>query len=331
MILLWCYMDRETILKKLKTLNFDKKEYVIISGASLVVQGVEEVANDIDISCSKKLYESINWPETIGYKDNEIKVNDVFEIGPSYYDPNNIVTIDGFQFMNLEKCLELKKILNRSKDKKTINKIEIELAKVDNKRFERDLNKKGINIIGGVDEVGRGPLIGPVVACCCVLPDNFELKGLTDSKKISEKKRNEFYEYLIKNTIYGIGIVDAEEIDRINIYEATKVAMKKAINEVKKQVKLEHVLIDAVPLDLDIKSTSIIKGDLKSISISAASVIAKVYRDNMMIELDKKYPEYGFAKHKGYPTKKHIEAIKKYGLIDGYRKSYGPIKEILEK
>lgn len=206
----------------------------------------------------------------------------------------------------------------------------INMESIDNKKYEKELNKKGVKIIGGVDEVGRGPLIGPVVACCCVLPDNFELKGLTDSKKLSEKKRNEFYEYLTKNTIYGLGIIGPEKIDEVNIYEATKLAMIEAINNVKKQIKLEHVLIDAMPLDLDIPSTSIIKGDLKSISISAASVIAKVTRDNMMIELDKLYPMYGYKSHKGYPTKKHIEAISKYGLIDGYRKTYGPVKKILE-
>ncbi len=195
--------------------------------------------------------------------------------------------------------------------------------------YENELYNKGIKYIGGVDEVGRGPLIGPVVACCCVLPKDFKLEGLTDSKKLTEKKRDIFYDYLIENTIYGIGIIDAETIDEVNIYEATKLAMYDAINEVRKQVNLEHVLIDAMPLELDIPSTSIIKGDAKSISIAAASVIAKVTRDRMMIELDKKYPMYGYKKHKGYPTKAHIEAMHKYGLINGYRKSYGPVKEML--
>lgn len=196
--------------------------------------------------------------------------------------------------------------------------------------YENELYKKGVKYIGGVDEVGRGPLIGPVVAACCVLDESFVLDGLTDSKKLSEKKRNEYYDYLIKNSVaYGIGVISAEKIDEVNIYEATKLAMYMAIDEVRKKVKLEHVLIDAMPLDLDIGSTSIIKGDSKSISIAAASVIAKVTRDRMMYELDIKHPEYGFASHKGYPTKKHIEAIHKYGLIDGYRKTYGPVKEVL--
>ena len=201
---------------------------------------------------------------------------------------------------------------------------------VDLYKYEHELEKEGINYIGGVDEVGRGPLIGPVVTACCVLPKDFKLEGLTDSKKLTEKKREEYYKYIKDNCIaYGIGESSPERIDEINIYQATKEAMIMAINKVREQVPLEHVLIDAMPLELDISNTSIIKGDAKSISIAAASVLAKVTRDHMMIELDKKYPEYGFAKHKGYPTKKHLEAIHEYGLIDGYRKSYGPVKELL--
>lgn len=198
--------------------------------------------------------------------------------------------------------------------------------------YEKELYKKGIKVIGGVDEVGRGPLIGPVVTACVVLPSDFVLEGLTDSKKLSEKKREKFYDYIVENcTAYAVGECSPEEIDEYNIYEATKIAMKRAIDKVNKQIRLEHVLIDAMPLEIEIPTTSIIKGDAKSISIAAASVVAKVTRDHMMIELDKKYPEYGFASHKGYPTKKHIEAIQEYGLIEGYRKSYGPVKEVLEK
>ena len=197
--------------------------------------------------------------------------------------------------------------------------------------YENELYDKGIKYIGGVDEVGRGPLIGPVVASCVVLPKDFVLEGLTDSKKLSEKKRNLFYDYIINNSLaYAVGVVSPKEIDEINIYEASRKAMIIAINKVREQINLEHVLIDAMPINLDIPTTSIIKGDAKSISIAAASVIAKVTRDSMMYELDKKYPMYGFASHKGYPTKKHIEAIHKYGLIDGYRKSYGPVKEVLD-
>lgn len=200
-------------------------------------------------------------------------------------------------------------------------------------KYENELYNSGINFIGGVDEVGRGPLIGDVVAACVVLPRDFALDGLTDSKKLSEKKRDAFYDYIINNCVaYGIGYVHADEIDKINIYEASRKAMMESISIVRKKINLEHVLVDAMPLpDLDINSTSIIKGDAKSISIAAASVVAKVTRDRMMYELDKIYPMYGFASHKGYPTKKHIEAINKYGLIDGYRKTYGPVKKVLEE
>lgn len=198
-------------------------------------------------------------------------------------------------------------------------------------KYEKQLYGQNYNFIGGVDEVGRGPLVGPVVASCCVLPKDFYLEGLTDSKKLSEKKRDIFYEYIKEHALaYGIGVVSPERIDEINIYEASREAMLMAIEEVRKKINLEVVLVDAMPLNIDIKSISIIHGDALSISIAAASVIAKVTRDRMMYELDKKYPEYGFGNHKGYPTKKHIEAIEKYGLIEGYRKTYGPVKKILE-
>ena len=197
-------------------------------------------------------------------------------------------------------------------------------------QYENELHSQGINIIGGTDEAGRGPLYGPVVAACVVLPQGFELEGLNDSKKLSEKKRNIFYDYIVKNTIYGIGIVSPEEIDKINIYEASRKAMTIAIKQVQKQIPLEYVISDAMPIDLDIPVMPIIKGDAKSMSIAAASVIAKVTRDRILYEIDEKHPEYGFKNHKGYPTKKHLEAINKYGLIDGYRKTYGPIKNYIE-
>ena len=201
---------------------------------------------------------------------------------------------------------------------------------LDNLKYEKDLYKDGIELIAGVDEVGRGPLIGPVVAAAVILPKNYKLDGLTDSKKLTEKKRDMYYEIIKRDAIaIGIGIKDENIIDEVNIYEATKLAMKEAIDKLK--VKPEHILIDAMPLELDIPTTSIIKGDMKSESIAAASVIAKVTRDSMMYELDKKYPEYGFGSHKGYPTKKHVEAIEKYGLIEGYRKTYAPIKDMVKE
>ena len=197
-------------------------------------------------------------------------------------------------------------------------------------QYEEELYENGINFIAGVDEVGRGPLNGPVVSACVVLPKGYHKDGIIDSKKLSEKKRNELFDIIKRDALgIGVGIVYADEIDELNIYEATKKSMKLAINNCNS--KIEHVLIDAMKLDLDIPSTSIIKGDAKSISIAAASIIAKVTRDKMMYELDKKYPMYEYKNHKGYPTKKHIEAINKYGLIEGYRKTYGPVKDYLEK
>jgi len=206
------------------------------------------------------------------------------------------------------------------------------MENIDNYEYEKTYWNMGFNNIAGVDEVGRGPLIGPVVTACVVLPHNFKLEGLTDSKKLSEKKRNEFCEYIKQNALaYSIGVVGPEEIDEINIYQASKKAMLLAIEDIRKKINVDYILTDAMPLELDIPSLSIVKGDLKSITISAASVIAKVTRDNMMYELDKKYPQYKFGSHKGYPTKKHIEAINKYGLIEGYRKTYGPVKELIER
>lgn len=202
--------------------------------------------------------------------------------------------------------------------------------KLDNYKYERDLLAKGIKLIAGVDEVGRGPLIGPVVAAAVILPPNYELPGLTDSKKLSEKKREYFFDIIKKDAIaIGIGIVDEKKIDEINIYEATKVAMKEAINNL--NPKPEHILIDAMPLNLDIPTTSIIKGDLLSLTISAASVIAKVTRDHMLYEMDKEYPMYDLKNNKGYGTKKHIEAIKKYGITKYHRLSYKPVSDYKDK
>lgn len=200
-----------------------------------------------------------------------------------------------------------------------------QLNSIDNTKYERELYSKGINYIAGVDEVGRGPLVGPVVTACVVLPRNFQLPGLTDSKKLSAKKREMFYDIIMEQALgVGIGIKDEKIIDEVNIYEATKLAMYEAIRNC--PCKIEHVLIDAMKLEeLEIESTSIIKGDLKSITISAASVIAKVTRDRMLDELDKKYPMYDFKNNKGYPTKKHVEAIHKYGIIPEHRKTFKPV------
>ncbi|MBR4262559.1 MAG: ribonuclease HII [Bacilli bacterium] len=200
---------------------------------------------------------------------------------------------------------------------------------INNYEFEQELIDKGISLIAGVDEVGRGPLVGPVVVAAVILPVGYKLEGLTDSKKLSIKKREYFYDIIMRDAIaVSTYSVSEKIIDEINIYEATKVAMKEAIKSLK--VKPEHVLIDAMKLDIDIPSTSIIKGDLKSLTISAASVIAKVTRDRMMIELDKKYPEYNFKKNMGYGTKEHLNAIEKYGIIPEHRKTFNPISKHLD-
>ena len=198
-------------------------------------------------------------------------------------------------------------------------------------KYEKELYKKGISLIGGVDEVGRGPLVGPVVAACVILPPNYELPGLDDSKKLSEKKRDKYYDIIMKDAVsVGIGIVDAKKIYEINILEASRLAMKLAIEDL--DVKPEYILSDAMKLDnIDIPYEAIIHGDALSLSIAAGSVIAKVTRDRMMYELDKKYPEYGFAQHKGYPTKKHLENIAKYGVLENYRFTYKPVSDLINK
>ena len=196
--------------------------------------------------------------------------------------------------------------------------------------YENKLYDEGIEYIAGVDEVGRGPLYGPVVTAAVILKKGYKLEGLTDSKKLTPRQRDKFYDIICRDAIaIGIGEKSNEVIDEINIYEATKEAMYEAINKL--EVKPEHVLIDAMKLEnLDIPSTSIIKGDSKSLSIAAASVIAKVTRDRMMEEEDKIHPGYGFASHKGYPTKKHVESVLALGVLDKHRKTFEPIKSIID-
>ena len=198
-------------------------------------------------------------------------------------------------------------------------------------KYEQELYKNHIALIAGVDEAGRGPLVGPVVAAAVILPKNYRLEGLNDSKQLSEKKRELFFNILQKEAIsIGVGIVSAKEIDEINILEASRKAMYIALNEL--SVKPEYILSDAMSLnDIDIPSRPIIHGDALSLSIAAASVIAKVTRDHIMYELDLKYPMYNYKKNKGYPTKEHLELIKKYGITKEYRMSYKPVKVVLEE
>lgn len=204
------------------------------------------------------------------------------------------------------------------------------MEKLDLLAYEKKLYKKNITLIAGVDEVGRGPLVGPVVAAAVILPKNYKLEGLNDSKKLTEKKREELYPIIMKDAIsVGIGEVSAKEIDEINIYEASRKAMMIAIDNL--DVKPEHILVDAMPLFTDIPHDAIIHGDALSLSIAAASVIAKVTRDKMMVDLDEKYPMYGFKKHKGYPTKLHLENLQKYGPLENYRFTYGPVRDLIIK
>lgn len=188
--------------------------------------------------------------------------------------------------------------------------------------YERALYAKGYEFICGIDEAGRGPLCGPVVAAAVILKKDDHIEGVNDSKKLSEKKRESLFETIKERAVaWSVGIVDEETIDNINILEATRLAMKKAVEGL--STKPEYALVDAEKkVPIDVPYSPIIKGDALSESIAAASIIAKVTRDHMIIELDKEYPEYGFAKNKGYGTKEHTEAIKKYGLCKAHRKSF---------
>ena len=177
--------------------------------------------------------------------------------------------------------------------------------------------------IAGIDEAGRGPLAGPVVCACVIMPldEDKLIDGINDSKKLAEKKREELYDKIIERAIaYSIVEVDERTIDRINILNATKLGMKRALDGLK--VKPDIVLIDAVKLDTDLPQDNIIKGDAKSYNIASASILAKVYRDRLMDELSEKYPQYNFAKHKGYGTKEHIENLKKYGKCELHRETF---------
>ncbi len=193
------------------------------------------------------------------------------------------------------------------------------------KKIEEDIYNKSENFkyICGIDEAGRGPLAGPVVVASVIMPRDSMIEGVNDSKKVSEKRREKLYDLILDEAIsYGIGIIDQNEIDEINILNATKKGLTKSIKELK--VKPDLILVDALThIDTNgIPYESIIKGDAKSYSIAAASIIAKVTRDRIMREWDKIYPQYGFGKHKGYGTSEHISAIKEYGLCPLHRKSF---------
>ena len=196
-------------------------------------------------------------------------------------------------------------------------------------RYEKELYSQGFQAIAGIDEVGRGPLAGPVVAAAVILPPNCKIKGLNDSKKIPKKKHEEIYQAVLDQALsVGLGIMYNQTIDRVNIYEATKLAMKEALSKL--SLKPDYLLIDAMKLDVEIPQESIIKGDANSLSIAAASVVAKVTRDKLMADYDKEYHGYDFAKNAGYGTRSHLQGLERSGVTPIHRKTFEPIKSMYE-
>ncbi|WP_273709655.1 ribonuclease HII [Leuconostoc mesenteroides] len=219
---------------------------------------------------------------------------------------------------NALKAWQKKQVMLREKREHFLSRFDI----------ERQYWMQGYDLIAGVDEVGRGPLAGPVVAAAVILPHDFDVLDVIDSKQLSAKKRDELYDKIIEKAIsIGVGRVEASIIDEINIYEAARVAMTEAVNQLAPIP--EALLIDAMRLDLDLPQEFLIKGDARSNSIGAASIIAKVTRDRLMASYGLKYPGYGFKKNAGYGTKEHLEGIKKIGITPIHRKTFAPIKDIL--
>lgn len=197
-------------------------------------------------------------------------------------------------------------------------------------KFENELWRNGFDYIAGVDEVGRGPLAGPVYAAAVILPKDFSINGINDSKQLSHDKRIALYDIIMDNALaVGVGSASVEEIDRINIKAAARLAMKRSIEEM--SISPEYVLVDAEEIAINIPQKSLIKGDATSYSIGAASIVAKVVRDNLMVKYGKEYPGYGFEKNMGYGTKKHLEGLEEYGVTPIHRKSFAPVKQHLNK
>ena len=196
-------------------------------------------------------------------------------------------------------------------------------------RYEKELYQAGYQTIAGIDEVGRGPLAGPVVAAAVILPPGCKINGLNDSKKIPKKKHQDIYQAVMDKALaVGIGLMDSEIIDQVNIYEATKLAMKEALSKLR--LKSDYLLIDAMKLDVDIPQESIIKGDANSLSIAAASIVAKVTRDKLMTDYDKEFPGYDFAQNAGYGTKSHLQGLEQNGVTPIHRKTFEPVKSMCE-
>ena len=195
--------------------------------------------------------------------------------------------------------------------------------------IENYLWDKGYKYIAGCDEVGRGPMAGPLVVASVILDKDNKIEGLNDSKKLTPKKREELAKIIKEKAIdYSITYIDVDEVDRINVLEASRKGMYECLKKLKLK---DFVLTDCMILDVDEKLLSIIKGDATSATIAASSILAKVERDNFMVALSKDYPVYGFEKHKGYVTKYHLDAIKKYGICKYHRKSFDPVRKIIEK
>ena len=237
--------------------------------------------------------------------------------------------LDSPIFLELEKDTRSGVQKEISKHKKNIQVELDENLRLENMlTYEKDLYKQGLTLIAGVDEVGRGPLAGPVVAAAVILPQGCKIKGLNDSKKIPKKKHLEVFQAVQDQALsIGIGIIDNQVIDQVNIYEATKLAMKEAISQLSLQP--QHLLIDAMKLDLPISQTSIIKGDANSLSIAAASIIAKVTRDELMKDYDQQFPGYDFTANAGYGTAKHLEGLTKLGVTPIHRTSFEPVKSLV--
>lgn len=196
-------------------------------------------------------------------------------------------------------------------------------------KYEEELNKEGYKFICGCDEAGRGPMAGPLVASGVILPIGYRLDYLDDSKKLTPKKRDQLFDIIKRDALaYEIEIISVEDVDKFNVYEASKIAMTRCVKRLK---QTDYVLTDCMPLDIELPVLSLIKGDSKSASIAAASILAKVTRDRIMEELDKEYPQYEFKKHKGYVTKRHLELLNEHGVSPVHRKSFSPVKKVLDK
>lgn len=203
------------------------------------------------------------------------------------------------------------------------------LAFQEHLKIERAAKAQGFQLIAGVDEVGRGPLAGPVVAAAVILPADFELLGVNDSKQLSDKKRRELAPQIMAQAVaVGFGIVEAPEIDQINIYEASRVAMQQAVSQLKPQA--DYLLVDAMVVDVDLPQEKLIKGDAKSASIGAASIVAKVKRDEIMAAYDREYPGYDFASNAGYGTAAHLAGLAQHGITPIHRQTFAPVKKYLK-